>query len=190
MEEFTALNPGNNRPVILQDHAEVLLLPVDKVEKFRSNLEKNNQRLVSWRAHQTKKGESFAAVAARFDMPLEELRAANGLSKFAVTSNGQTLLVPASEDELDDGFTPFNMHDTAVAEMSGFSYVVRKGDTVSSIAHRFHINQKTLISMNQGDRKLHVGQRLSIIAAGGPLRRKLHAKRGTSRRVKVASSSR
>jgi membrane-bound lytic murein transglycosylase D len=31
MEEFLALNPGHNRPVILQENATVLLLPVDKL---------------------------------------------------------------------------------------------------------------------------------------------------------------
>ncbi len=190
MEEFTALNPGNNRPVILQDHAEVLLLPVDRVENFRSNLEKHNQRLVSWRAYQTTKGESFAEVAAQFDIPLEQLRTANGLSKYAVTSNGQTLLVPVGENDAGDEFAPFNLHDSAVAEMSGFSYTVRKGDTISTIARRFHTSQASLIEMNHGNHRLRVGQRFTIMAAGGPLSRKSHAKRNTSRRVKLASSNR
>jgi membrane-bound lytic murein transglycosylase D len=40
MEEFVALNPGHNRPVILQDSADVLLLPVDKVVTFLARLVK------------------------------------------------------------------------------------------------------------------------------------------------------
>ena len=166
MEEFTALNPGNNRPVILQDHAEVLLLPVGKVTAFRNNLEKNDQRLVSWRAYQTKKGESFAAVASSFDIPLELLRTANGLSKYAVQSNGQTLLVPASEADESDGFSPFNMHATAVQEMAGFGYTVRKGDTISTIARRFRVSQASLISMNRGSHRLRIGQRFTILPGG------------------------
>ena len=188
MDEFTALNPGHNRPVILQDSNEVVLLPVDKVATFRDNLEKHDQRLVTWRALQTEKGDSFAEIASRFDITEQQLRTANGLSKYAHASNGQTLLVPAGEDEATDEFTPFNMHASAVAEMSGFSYTVHKGDTISNIARRFHTSQASLVEMNHGSHRLRIGQRFTIMASGGPTRAKAHGKRSHSRRVKLASS--
>ena len=163
MEEFIALNPGHNRPVILQDQAEVLLLPTDKVEVFRRNLENNDQRLVSWRPYESEKGESFADIAKRFDMSLEELRNANGLSRYASLSNGQTLLVPATEEYPATEFEPFNMHATAVQEMAGFRYVVRKGDTISGIARQFGVSQRDLIAMNHGSKFLRIGQKFTIL---------------------------
>ncbi len=184
MEEFLALNPGHNRPVILHDNGEVILLPVDKVATFRDNLEKNNQRLVSWRAYKTTKGETFAEVASQFDIQLDQLRAANGLSKYATQSNGQTLLVPAKEADVSEEFSPFNMHATAVQEMSGFSYTVRKGDTISTIARRFHVSQANLIAMNHGVHRLRVGQRFSIMP-GSSVR--YASKRSTPRRASTQS---
>lgn len=162
LDEFLALNPGHNRPVILHDQAEVILLPVDKVSVFRRNLENNDQRLVSWRAYESEKGEAFEDIAAQFDMTLDQLRKANGLSRYATLSNGQTLLVPA-KDESGSEFTPFNMHATAVQEMSGFRYVVRKGDTISGIARQFGISQRSLIAMNNGRKLLRVGQKFTIL---------------------------
>jgi len=55
-----ALNPSNNRPVILQDkdNSNVLLLPIDKVETFRTNLAKTNQRLVSWHPTRARKAKA------------------------------------------------------------------------------------------------------------------------------------
>lgn len=190
MDEFTALNPGHNRPVLLQDSNEVILLPVDKVDTFRNNLENHNERLVTWRALQTNKGESFGEIATRFGITEQQLRTANGLSKYAFASNGQTILVPIGEDEEESEFAPFNMHDSAVAEMSGFGYTVRKGDTISSLAKRFRTSQSNLIAMNRGSRHLRVGQRFSILASNGPVRRKAHAKRSTSKRVRMAASNR
>lgn len=186
MEEFLALNPGHNRPVILQDQAEVLLLPVEKVGTFRANLEKNDQRLVSWRAYQSTKGETFAEIAKRFDIPLEQLRTANGLSRYAVQSNGQTLLVPAGENEPIVEFSPFNMHATAVQEMSGFVYVVRKGDTISGIAHKFHVSQASLIAMNRNSHRLRIGQRFMILP-GSSGRRQAKGDRA-SKRVSARST--
>jgi len=191
MEEFIALNPANNRPVILQDQAEVILLPVDKVDIFRANLEKSDQRLVSWKSYKSEKGESFQEIASRFDIPLEQLRSANGLSKYAVQSNGQTLLVPAEDD---DEFSPFNMHATAVQEMSGFSYTVRKGDTISTIARRFKTSQANLVAMNHGSHRLRVGQRFTILP-GASYPRRANVKRSNknrpsvSKKVKRAASS-
>jgi membrane-bound lytic murein transglycosylase D len=176
LEEFLALNPGHNRPVILQDQAEVLLLPVDKVSVFRTNLENNDQRLVSWRAYESNKGESFADIADNFDISLEQLRKANGLSKYATLSNGQTLLVPAGAEEHESEFSPFNMHATAVQEMSGFRYVVRKGDTISGIARQFRVSQRSLIAMNHGRSFLRIGQRFTILP-------------GSSRKVSSRKSS-
>jgi len=182
MEEFTALNPANNRPVILQDHAEVILLPVDKVDTFRANLEKSDQRLVSWKSYKTEKGESFQEIASRFDIPLDQLRSANGLSKYAVQSNGQTLLVPADED---DEFSPFNMHAGAVQEMSGFSYTVRKGDTISTIARRFKTSKANLVAMNRGSHRLRVGQRFTILP-GASYPRRATVKRTNKNRTPVS----
>ncbi len=170
MDEFLALNPGHNRPVILQDQADLLLLPADKVDVFRSNLEKNSQRLVSWRAYQSNKGESFAAIAQSFEISLEQLRTANGLSRYAVQSNGQTLLVPAGEDDSTEAFSPFNLHATAVQEMSGFIYAVRKGDTISGIARKFHVSQASLIAMNRNSHRLRIGQRFTILPGSSGLR--------------------
>ncbi|MDD5057165.1 MAG: transglycosylase SLT domain-containing protein [Sideroxydans sp.] len=185
MEEFLALNPGHNRPVILHDNGEVILLPVDKVATFRDNLEKNNQRLVSWRAYKTTKGETFAEVASQFDIRLDQLRAANGLSKYATQSNGQTLLVPAKEADASEEFSPFNMHATAVQEMSGFSYAVHKGDTISSLARRFHVSQASLVAMNHGSKRLSIGHRFTILPGSSAVR--YASKRSPQRRSSAQS---
>ena len=167
MDEFIALNPGHNRPVILQDkdNSNVLLLPVDKVDTFRSNLEKTNQRLVSWQPYESKKGEAFEKIAEHFGLALAELRSANGLSKYAQESNGQTLLVPIPDDQPATAeFAAFNMHPSAVAEMYGaVRYTVRKGDTISTIARRFHVSQMQLRDSNHGASRLHVGQHFNIV---------------------------
>lgn len=175
MDEFTALNPGNNRPVILEDQAEVFLLPVAQVEVFRKNLAKNDQRLVSWRPYKSTKGEPFAEIAKRFEMTLDELRSANGISKLSLHSNGQTLLVPAGADEEYDGFTPFNMHASAVRELAGVqesrgklrSYTVRKGDTIASLARKLHVSQASLLKLNHGKSNLRPGLRFSIRPVAG-----------------------
>jgi membrane-bound lytic murein transglycosylase D len=199
VDEFMALNPGHNRPVILQekDSDNVLLLPVDKIETFRENLAKTNQRLVSWQPYESKKGESFKNIADHFGLTLAELRSANGLSKYARESNGQTLLVPIGDDEpATTQFEPFNMQPSAIAEMYGaVRYRVRRGDTISAIARRFHVSQRQLIEENHGRTFLRIGQHFNIVLADhrGYRRhhrssRSKHASRHKSRNLNIADS--
>lgn len=200
MAEFTALNPGNNRPVILEDHADVILLPVAKVETFRKNLEQSNQRLVSWRPYKSDKGDSFADVAERFDMTLDELRAANGISKLSTHSAGQTLLVRAGEDEEYEGFTPFNMHASAVRELAGVqeskrkvklrSYTVRKGDTIASLSKKLHVSQASLLKLNRGNSRLRPGMRFSIKPVATKSSKRITTKKSTSGRKATSQSAR
>lgn len=172
MDEFLALNPGLNRPVILQDTTNVILLPIDKVDTFRTNLQKTDQRLVSWQPYESKKGESFNQIAGRFGLTVAELRSANGFSKYSQYSNGQTLLVPITDNEPAVQFAAFNMHPTAMAEMLGtVRYTVRRGDTISTIARRFHVSQAQLREANHGRTFLHIGQHFNIVLADHPVRR-------------------
>ncbi|BBI99231.1 hypothetical protein FGKAn22_09240 [Ferrigenium kumadai] len=167
MEEFTALNPAHNRPVILQDNSDVILLPMDKVETFRANLEAYDKPLVSWQAYQPKKGERLDHLAPRFGLSVEKLKSVNGLSGRAQVSTGQTLLVPINgeEAETESEFAAFNMHLSPIAEerTRTLSHTVRKGETLASIARRYRVSIASLKNRNGHIRQVKAGQTLTIV---------------------------
>ena len=99
LDEFLVLNPSHNRPVIKADTAVVL--PTDKMEIFRSNLEKNAAPLTEWQTYTLKYGEKVAHVAPRFGITLPELMRVNGLAGKVQLGAGSTLLVPAGEGGID-----------------------------------------------------------------------------------------
>jgi membrane-bound lytic murein transglycosylase D len=164
MEEFTALNPAHNRPVILQKDNEVLLLPVHSVETFRENLERANQPLVTWQACPTKKGENLDEVASRYGITAEKLRLVNGIHRSLKLSTGQTLLVPLNGEQAENEFTAFNTHlpPTDNSLLNAVKHVVRKGDTLSSIARRYHVKLASLKSWNRGVRIIRPGQHILV----------------------------
>lgn len=168
LEEFLALNPAHNRPVILQENADVLLLPIDKVGTFRANLEQHNESLVSWQAYQSKKGERLDQLAPRFGISLETLRSINGLSPRAKLSDGRALLVPLNGEGTKNEFEAFNTHlvpyDLSLS--SAIRHTVRKGDTLSSIARRYHVSVAKLKSWNNGVKILRPGQHVYVVRPG------------------------
>ncbi len=164
MEEFSALNPAHNRPVILQDHNDLILLPIDKVETFLSNLEKNDKPLVSWQSYQPKKGERLDQLAPRFGLSVATLKSVNSLSARANTSSGQTLLVPLNGETSDTELAAFNMHLLPnYGNERTLQHTVRKGETLRSVAKRYRVNVADLQSWNNQVKTVKAGQTLTII---------------------------
>lgn len=103
-EEFLALNPSNNRPVIgNNDEKHELLLPILAAQTFRDNLANYNKPLVSWKTYLTKRGERMEKIAAKFGIQLAKLRNVNNLPNQNKIKKSSTILVP-NGNKVD--FTP------------------------------------------------------------------------------------
>jgi membrane-bound lytic murein transglycosylase D len=96
LEEFMSLNPGYSRPVIRADSEQTLLVPMEKADIFRANLENNNQPLVSWQAYQLKSGETLDKVAARHNVTVAYLRQVNSITPKRKIGAGTMVLVPTA----------------------------------------------------------------------------------------------
>ena len=99
VEEFVALNPAHNRPVIKAD--TTLVIPADKVESFQNNLEGHDAPLTQWQAYTLKSGERLEKVAPRFGITLADLRRVNGVQGKLRLGAGSTVLVPAGKGAAD-----------------------------------------------------------------------------------------
>jgi membrane-bound lytic murein transglycosylase D len=81
VQEFVALNPSHNRPVIKSETP--MVIPADKLETFISNLEaheESDKPLSSWQAYTLRPGERLEEVAPRFGMTVANLKAVNGIN--------------------------------------------------------------------------------------------------------------
>jgi membrane-bound lytic murein transglycosylase D len=188
LEEFTALNPAHNRPVILQENDNVLLLPVDKADIFKTNLENYKEPLVSWQAYHSRKGERLDRVAPRFGLSVARLKAINGLSPRARLSNGQSLLVPLND--ADNEFEAFNTHLVPEEKPAGHTLVhtVKKGETLSTLAHRYHVSVGRLQSWNDNATQLKPGQRITIVQSGVQASHARHLARAGKGHIHLASA--
>lgn len=167
LDEFNALNPGHNRPVILQENADILLLPTDKTEAFRANLDNYDEPLVTWQAYESRKGERLDRLAPRFGLSVAKLKSINGLSPRSKVSNGQTLLVPLNGAEADSDFEAFNTH-LLPEDQRIITHIVRKGETIRSIARHYHVSVASLKSQNGNSLVIRPGKKLAIAGGRSP----------------------
>jgi len=94
MDEFVALNPGYNRPIINSDD-DVLVVPADRAEQFKLRLSQHASSSKRWVNYQLRKGDTLASIARKYGMSINQLREINGLDARASVRVGQSLLVPA-----------------------------------------------------------------------------------------------
>ena len=99
MEEFVALNPSYNRPVMPGGSAQPIIIPADKVDVFHTNLRNHDEPLSSWVTRRLQKGESLDSLAASMGISGAKLRAVNGIPQGWRAPVGHALLVPAAGAE-------------------------------------------------------------------------------------------
>ena len=163
LAEFLALNPGHNRPVMVANGSPALVLPTDKAEIFRANLQGHDQPLVSWQIYTLRAGEKLESVAARNGISLARLKEINGIGRRTKVAPGYQLMLPlkgASLEPLPTMFQPPPAREVRMG-VRKLSYTVKHGDTLATIAQRYKVGIDELRTWNQVGR-LVVGQRLVI----------------------------
>jgi membrane-bound lytic murein transglycosylase D len=101
-DEFHSLNPSFNKPVILSNANQQILLPFGHAEVFQENLKKYTQPLSSWTAVQVRKTESVEQAAKTLGVDADTLRAVNGIPKSMRIRVGSTVLVPKTSQRPGD----------------------------------------------------------------------------------------
>ena len=182
VQEFVALNPAHNRPVIKSDTP--LVIPADKVDTFMSNLEAHelsNKPLSLWQAYTMQRGDRLDKVAARFGMTTTNLQAINGIRGRAKLPPGFTLLVTRQQEEaaaqevaaLVNAENPSTSEparapetEPVAVESTARYHTVRKGDTLASIAKKndLSVNElKRINGLKAG--KVSAGQKLALASS-------------------------
>jgi membrane-bound lytic murein transglycosylase D len=122
------------------------------------------------RQYQVKAGDNLTKIAFAYRITTTELLAANNLKENAMLKIGQTLTIPASKSdaktpaETHKAETPAKVTDIPPTKTTPGLHVVKKGDTVHSIARAYGMTSEELIKLNKiaDPKKLQLGEVLKI----------------------------
>ncbi len=172
MEEFTALNPAHNRPVLASTSAnQEILLPLGKDGEFASNLANYDKPLVSWQTYQPKRGERLDSISSKFGISVAQLRNVNDISSRSQIKSNQPLLVPAQGGRAAVADDQMKVDEAVAAttesdESHASHHKVKNGDSIYSIARAHGLTAKQLMAQNGlRNTRLHNGQLLKIASS-------------------------
>jgi membrane-bound lytic murein transglycosylase D len=177
-EELYELNPAYHRWATDPAGPYNLLLPVDRADLFTQNLAQlSPDEMLGVTQYTVRRGDSVASVAQRFHTTANVIRDLNEVPEGRLTV-GDDIRVPAAVTELPAKVL------LAAARADGHDrrlrrphvQVVRRGETLWSIAHRNRVDVNTLAAMNgmQAGDSLHAGQRLQVPGGAGSAGRVHH----------------
>ncbi|MCF8157383.1 MAG: transglycosylase SLT domain-containing protein [Rhodoferax sp.] len=175
LEDFKALNPSINRPVIMAAGTPQVLLPWDNAEVFQSNLESyGGGRLASWTVWVAPTTMRPADAAKRVGMSEADFRSVNAIPPRVVIKAGSSLLVPRSNTMNQDVAVKVadNGQLSLAPEVVLKRTLVRagKGETVASIARKYKVNADQVAQWNKvgTSASFKSGQQVVVFLASAP----------------------
>ncbi len=175
LEDFKALNPSINRPVIMAAGTPQVLLPWDNAEVFQSNLESyGGGRLASWTVWVAPTTMRPADAAKRVGMSEADFRSVNAIPPRVVIKAGSSLLVPRSNTMNQD--VAVKVADNGQLSLAPEVVLKRtlvhagKGESVASIARKYKVNADQVAQWNKVGMSANFkpGQQVVVFLAGTP----------------------
>jgi len=117
------------------------------------------------RVYNVKPGDTLIGIAKNFNVAVNDLKAANGMSNDTIRA-GQVLNLPGAKPTAETAPVPAPVpaKTTTKTELSTKNYTVKSGDRLIFIAKKFGVTQEDLVALNKikDPGKLQVGQTLKV----------------------------
>jgi len=171
LDEFQALNPQMNKPVILAAGTPQVLLPYDNATLFVRNLRAHSAPLASWTAWVAPATLKPADVARQVGMSEDQLRSVNHIPPRMLVKVGSTLLVPRSSHrsgdvsgQIADNAMMLLAPDRPPGRRVSFK-AGKKGDSVAAVARRNGVSAEQVAQWNgvRADARFRPGQTIVVI---------------------------
>jgi membrane-bound lytic murein transglycosylase D len=188
LDQFQALNPQLNKPVILAAGTPQVLLPYDNANHFVRELNNRRGPLASWTAWVAPRTLKPAEAAQMVGTSEATLRQANNIPARMLVQRGSTLLVPRSANMQHD--VSEHLADSAVMRLSPDRPPLRRvtfkagrgGDSVAAVAKRYRVSAALVAQWNNTTPQAHFKPGQNVVVMAAPAARKV-ARAGAARKT-------
>lgn len=165
VEEFVALNPAHNRPVIAASRNNEIKLPADRIDAFIEAVERHglqNKPFASWQPYTMRQGETLADIARRGQISVGELARANDIKPTARPIAGTQILAPQTsvkDETLVESFNGPRVYEQI--QIPPAYHRMQRRETLASVASQYRVSVEDLKRWNDG-KKIAPGTTLMV----------------------------
>ncbi|MFZ9406811.1 MAG: transglycosylase SLT domain-containing protein [Burkholderiaceae bacterium] len=170
VDDFVALNPAHNRPVISASRNNLIKIPADRLEAFQAAVALHDRRhrpMASWQPYTLKQGETIDDIARRGKVSTQEIIKANGMKANARVLPGTRMLAPQPEVEDEQEVEAFQgprIYESVT--VSAVYHRVQRKESLGSIANNYGVSEAQLSAWNGGLKAVKPGASLLVRPAG------------------------
>ncbi len=152
LEELQHLNPGYNRWATDPKGPHYLVIPNNKVEKFKAGLSSLSPKdRLAWQRYQIRRGDSLGKIANKFNTDIGVIKQVNNIRGTRIRE-GKHLLIPVAAKSLD-AYTLSQEQRLAKKQnyrrgSEKITYTVKSGDTFWDISRAYKVNYRQLAKWN------------------------------------------
>ncbi|MBZ8138596.1 lytic transglycosylase [Rubrivivax gelatinosus] len=197
LDEFQALNPQMNKPVILAAATPRVLLPYDNANEFVARLKGHRGQLATWTAWVAPRTLKPAEAAKQVGMPESQLREINRIPPRMLVKVGSTLLVLRAAHATED--VKEHVAENAMMVLAPEAKPLRKltlkagrkGETVAAVARRYKVSAAQVAQWNDVSPRASFkpGQKIVVMVAAGPARSTKAASSGSAKAKSKGTTS-
>lgn len=169
LQEFKALNPQFNRPIITGSNNTSILLPIENAHLFEDNISQWTGPLASWTTYKVAKTEKIESIANRLGFKDQLLREVNVINPRMYIKAGSTILIPKSLNTKEENI-PIQVAELGQLTIEKRSQNLRKiklktnrNDSITSIAKKYKVSITDIKEWNKlQNEKLKPGQNIFL----------------------------
>lgn len=172
-DDFKALNPQMNKPVILAAGTPQVLLPYDNADRFVKSVAEHKGPLATWTAWVALKTLRPADAAKQVGMSESDLREVNRIPPRMLVKAGSTLLVPRTAQRSAD--VSEHIADNAMMALAPeraparrVAFKAGKRESVATVARRYRVSTSQVAEWNHvpAGASFKQGQTVIVYLAG------------------------
>ena len=152
LDDLYRLNPAFNHWATAPYGPHRLLIPVDQVETFQTNLEALPKAdRIKWKRHKIKPGETLSHIADRYSVSVKSLKRLNNLHSHNIRQ-GKHLVIPVSSRKLSDyNLTAYQRKKTLQnirRKGHKVTHIVQAGDTFWDLSRKYKVKSHSIARWN------------------------------------------
>ncbi len=164
LETLYFLNPGFSAWYVIPSMQNKIILPINKIKKFKERYKKYRTIMFKEKIHVVTKGDTLSGISKQYNVKVSSLMAKNSLKSDLILIN-QKLLLPIKTTVTDKNTITIGSYEHLIVDKTfNYFHTVKRYDNWYRIAKFYDVNLNSLLSWNNSDKntKLFVGNKVKI----------------------------